>query len=72
MGVLVICVLVFIVFWCCFVYVYFILMCFDCTGVRTMPPSETSIGVSSNNNNNNNNSNNNNKISCDNLLKDGS
>jgi len=38
------------VFLCCFVYVYFIFICFVCTGV----PSENSIAVNNNNNNNNN------------------
>ena len=53
MGVLVISVFVFIVFFIvcsvllyCVVYVHFILTCFVCTSVRTAATGEISIGVS--------------------------
>jgi len=56
--VLVICVLVFVVFFVCtvflycFVYEYFIPICFVCTGVRTTA-TEWKLNCSNNNNNNN-------------------
>ena len=47
-GVLLICVLVFIVFLYCFIYVYLLLFV---NSVRLLPPSENSIAVNNNNNN---------------------
>jgi hypothetical protein len=60
-GVLIICVLIFVLYCLCCVFVLFrlcifILICFVCTGVRTNP-TEWKLNSSNNNNNNNNNNN---------------
>ena len=51
MGVLVICMLVFTVFLCCFVYVYLFLFVLSLLIYRLVLPSEISIAVNNNNNN---------------------
>ena len=52
MGVVIICILVFTVFFGLFRLCIFILICFVCTSVRILPPSDNSIAVNNNNNNN--------------------
>jgi hypothetical protein len=49
------CFVLFVLFYVLFRLCIFILICFVCTSVRTLPPSDNSIAVNNNNNNNNNN-----------------